>query len=121
MESDGKPWVGMQMGCSSGLAVWSGLRLTCTLRSLMVFMRSLLRTAHFILSELSQFPDIVEFCEMMANEGKTVIVAALDGTFQRKVKISDPGLQRILRGETVDKVSPEVGLFRIEAVGWWVL
>ncbi|KAM6472913.1 thymidine kinase, cytosolic [Liasis olivaceus] len=30
------------------------------------------------------FPDIVEFCETMANAGKTVIVAALDGTFQRK-------------------------------------
>lgn len=32
-----------------------------------------------------QFPDIVQFCEDMANLGKTVIVAALDGTFQRKV------------------------------------
>ncbi|GAB1297115.1 Thymidine kinase, cytosolic [Apodemus speciosus] len=30
------------------------------------------------------FPDIVDFCEKMANQGKTVIVAALDGTFQRK-------------------------------------
>ncbi|XP_010153359.1 PREDICTED: thymidine kinase, cytosolic [Eurypyga helias] len=30
------------------------------------------------------FLDIVEFCEIMANAGKTVIVAALDGTFQRK-------------------------------------
>lgn len=30
------------------------------------------------------FSDIVEFCEEMANEGKTVIVAALDGTFERK-------------------------------------
>ncbi|XP_044275824.1 thymidine kinase, cytosolic isoform X1 [Varanus komodoensis] len=30
------------------------------------------------------FPDIVEFCETMANAGKTVVVAALDGTFQRK-------------------------------------
>ncbi|KAM9177516.1 thymidine kinase, cytosolic [Mergus octosetaceus] len=30
------------------------------------------------------FPDIVDFCEVMANAGKTVIVAALDGTFQRK-------------------------------------
>nr|XP_060620359.1 thymidine kinase, cytosolic [Anolis sagrei ordinatus] len=30
------------------------------------------------------FPDIIEFCEAMANAGKTVIVAALDGTFQRK-------------------------------------
>lgn len=30
------------------------------------------------------FPDIVEFCEAMANAGKIVIVAGLDGTFQRK-------------------------------------
>ncbi|XP_069809005.1 thymidine kinase, cytosolic isoform X2 [Dendropsophus ebraccatus] len=30
------------------------------------------------------FPDVVDFCEDMANRGKTVIVAALDGTFQRK-------------------------------------
>ena len=32
-----------------------------------------------------QFADLTEFCESMANKGKTVIVAALDGTFQRKV------------------------------------
>ena len=30
------------------------------------------------------FPDIVEFSEKLANYGKTVIVAALDGTFQRR-------------------------------------
>eukprot|EP01126_Amoeba_proteus_P014010 TRINITY_DN1604_c0_g1_i3.p1 TRINITY_DN1604_c0_g1~~TRINITY_DN1604_c0_g1_i3.p1 ORF type:complete len:237 (+),score=42.86 TRINITY_DN1604_c0_g1_i3:92-802(+) len=30
------------------------------------------------------FPDIVQFAEKMANLGKIVIVAALDGTFQRK-------------------------------------
>eukprot|EP00742_Colponemidia_sp_Colp-10_P009141 GILJ01009943.1.p1 GENE.GILJ01009943.1~~GILJ01009943.1.p1 ORF type:complete len:253 (+),score=26.85 GILJ01009943.1:28-759(+) len=30
------------------------------------------------------FPDLVEMCEKFANRGKTVIVAALDGTFQRK-------------------------------------
>ncbi|KFM81162.1 Thymidine kinase, cytosolic, partial [Stegodyphus mimosarum] len=30
------------------------------------------------------FPDIVSFAEEMANKGKIVIVAALDGTFQRK-------------------------------------
>eukprot|EP01086_Lenisia_limosa_P008514 TRINITY_DN30119_c0_g1_i1.p1 TRINITY_DN30119_c0_g1~~TRINITY_DN30119_c0_g1_i1.p1 ORF type:complete len:231 (-),score=75.08 TRINITY_DN30119_c0_g1_i1:132-824(-) len=30
------------------------------------------------------FPDVVEFCETCANMGKIVIVAALDGTFQRK-------------------------------------
>ncbi|KAK2714870.1 hypothetical protein QYM36_009162 [Artemia franciscana] len=30
------------------------------------------------------FPDTVSFCEQMANAGKTVIVAALDGTYQRQ-------------------------------------
>ena len=30
------------------------------------------------------FPDIMEYTERIANLGKTVIVAALDGTFQRK-------------------------------------
>lgn len=30
------------------------------------------------------FPDTVSFAEEMANRGKTVIVAALDGTFQRQ-------------------------------------
>jgi thymidine kinase len=30
------------------------------------------------------FPDIVEVSEYLANEGKVVIIAALDGTFQRK-------------------------------------
>lgn len=30
------------------------------------------------------FPDVVSFCDKMANRGKVVIVAALDGTFQRK-------------------------------------
>ena len=30
------------------------------------------------------FPDIIEFAETMADAGKTVIVAALDGTYQRK-------------------------------------
>lgn len=30
------------------------------------------------------FEDIVEFCEAAANMGKMVVVAALDGTFERK-------------------------------------
>ena len=30
------------------------------------------------------FPDVIEFSEEMANLGKTVIIAALDGTYQRK-------------------------------------
>ena len=30
------------------------------------------------------FPDVLEFSETMANAGKSVIIAALDGTFQRK-------------------------------------
>lgn len=43
--------------------------------------------AHSFLPHPFQFPDIVEFSETMANAGKTVIVAALDGTFQRKVGV----------------------------------
>lgn len=31
------------------------------------------------------FPDLLLFAETAANAGKTVVVAALDGTFQRKV------------------------------------
>lgn len=30
------------------------------------------------------FPDIVNFSEELANRGKVVVIAALDGTFQRK-------------------------------------
>lgn len=30
------------------------------------------------------YPDLVDFCDKMANMGKIVIVSALDGTFQRK-------------------------------------
>ena len=37
------------------------------------------------IDEGSFLPDIVEFCEAQANLGKVVIVATLDGTFQRKV------------------------------------
>jgi hypothetical protein len=36
------------------------------------------------IDEGSFFPDIVSFCEVQANRGKVVIVASLDGTFQRK-------------------------------------
>ncbi|KAK6300898.1 hypothetical protein J4Q44_G00289960 [Coregonus suidteri] len=49
-------------------------------------MRSLAQQACVIGIDEGQFviPDTVEFCEEMANWGKTIIVAALDGTFQRK-------------------------------------
>ncbi|KAL1005514.1 hypothetical protein UPYG_G00060060 [Umbra pygmaea] len=48
-------------------------------------MRSLAQHACVIgIDEGQFFPDTVEFCEEMANMGKTIIVAALDGTFQRK-------------------------------------
>eukprot|EP01135_Chromosphaera_perkinsii_P001080 Nk52_evm30s158 gene=Nk52_evmTU30s158 len=30
------------------------------------------------------FPDLIPFCDSMADNGKTVIVSALDGTFERK-------------------------------------
>uniref|UniRef100_A0ABK0LYL4 Thymidine kinase n=1 Tax=Rattus norvegicus TaxID=10116 RepID=A0ABK0LYL4_RAT len=43
-----------------------------------------LRVAVVGIDEGQFFPDIVDFCETIANAGKTVIVAALDGTFQRK-------------------------------------
>eukprot|EP00118_Oscarella_pearsei_P026207 m.309607 g.309607 ORF g.309607 m.309607 type:complete len:274 (+) comp47071_c0_seq1:273-1094(+) len=36
------------------------------------------------IDEAQFFPDIVDFCEELADSGRTVIVAALDGTFQRK-------------------------------------
>ena len=32
-----------------------------------------------------QFPDAVEFSEILAEMGRTVIVAALDATYQRQV------------------------------------
>ena len=38
-----------------------------------------------IFSVLFQFPDVVSFCDQMADKGKIIIVAALDGTFQRQV------------------------------------
>ena len=48
------------------------------------------------------FPDLVECCENLANEGKIVIVAALDGTFQRKAFGPIPNL--IPMAETVIKL-----------------
>ena len=66
--------------------MWSGLRLWAYLHAQLPHgLREALAwgsSPHPL--DFSQFPDIVDFCEMMANEGKTVIVAALDGTFQRK-------------------------------------
>ncbi|KAK7118965.1 hypothetical protein R3I94_020970 [Phoxinus phoxinus] len=53
--------------------------------SLLCDVRSLALQACVIgIDEGQFFPDTVEFCEEMANMGKTIIVAALDGTFQRK-------------------------------------
>lgn len=39
------------------------------------------------------FPDLVQFCEKLAARGRVVIVAALDGTFQRQVSSSPPALE----------------------------
>ena len=49
------------------------------------------------------FPDLVEFCDYAADQGKVVIVSALDGTFQQKPfqQIAD----LIPKAETVDKLS----------------
>ncbi|EFA79491.1 thymidine kinase [Heterostelium album PN500] len=49
-----------------------------------------------------KFPDIVSFSEDLANNGKTVIVAALDGTFQRK---SFPALELVPKAEEITKLS----------------
>lgn len=53
----------------------------------------------------------MEFCEEMANLGKTIIVAALDGTFQRKV-IFLVCLDLLM--ETVRPAGPDSILFYIE-------
>lgn len=49
------------------------------------------------------FPDLISFCEDMANAGKIVIVACLDGTFQRKA-FGDV-LQLVPLAESVVKLS----------------
>jgi len=49
------------------------------------------------------FPDIVEFSEEMAGQGKIVIVAALDGTFQRKA--FGPVLNLVPLAESVVKLN----------------
>lgn len=49
------------------------------------------------------FPDLSVFCEDMANRGKTVIVAALDGTFQRKP--FEDVMQLVPLAEDVSKLS----------------
>eukprot|EP00743_Colponemidia_sp_Colp-15_P008148 GILK01008837.1.p1 GENE.GILK01008837.1~~GILK01008837.1.p1 ORF type:complete len:250 (+),score=42.40 GILK01008837.1:28-777(+) len=49
------------------------------------------------------FPDVVEFAEQFANQGKTVVVAALDATFERKPFGSV--LQLIPLAESVTKLT----------------
>lgn len=49
------------------------------------------------------FPDIVEFSEEMAGNGKVIIVAALDGTFQRKA--FGPILNLVPLAESVVKLN----------------
>jgi thymidine kinase len=57
----------------------------------------------FGIDEGQFFPDIVPFCERMANRGKLVIVAALDGTYQRQPFGSI--IELIPRAETVTKLA----------------
>ena len=49
------------------------------------------------------FPDVVDFSEKLANLGKTIIVAALDGTFQRKP--FGRVLELISKCETITKLT----------------
>ena len=45
---------------------------------------------------LLQFGDVVPFCEAMADQGKVVLVAALDGTYQRQVGTKLTMLQQVV-------------------------
>lgn len=45
---------------------------------------SVMSAACAFVSGCFQFPDVVDFCERSANAGRIVIVAALDGTFQKQ-------------------------------------
>lgn len=56
--------------------------------NLLVFFTHLVIIRFIDLFAFSQFADVAEFAENMANDGKIVIVAALDATFQRKVSSS---------------------------------
>lgn len=68
-----------------------------------------------------QFPDIVEFSETMANAGKTVIVAALDGTFQRKVRCLMPVLRRGLgRHRTLHRDGSPAGSSSLQSSATWM-
>src|SRR5690349_15640390 len=49
------------------------------------------------------FPDTTQFCELLAQRGKIVIVAALDGTFERKP--FGAVLELLPLAETVTKLS----------------
>jgi thymidine kinase len=49
------------------------------------------------------FPDLVEFTERLTDHGKTVIIAGLDGTFQRKP--FGPILELIAKSESILKLS----------------
>eukprot|EP01112_Ceratiomyxa_fruticulosa_P012680 TRINITY_DN3525_c0_g1_i1.p1 TRINITY_DN3525_c0_g1~~TRINITY_DN3525_c0_g1_i1.p1 ORF type:complete len:221 (+),score=44.55 TRINITY_DN3525_c0_g1_i1:155-817(+) len=53
------------------------------------------------------FPDVVEYSESMSNKGKTIIVAALDGTFQKKPFVAPfgPVLELIPLAESVTKLT----------------
>lgn len=58
--------------------------------SLIIFTMSLsvgnsILAISLIVGFICQFPDVVKFADHLANLGKIVIVAALDGTFQKKV------------------------------------
>jgi thymidine kinase len=60
-------------------------------------------------------PDLLAFCEEMANAGKVVIVAALDGTYERKPFKESQVLELIPRAESVTKLTAICFQCRAEA------
>ena len=71
-----------------GIATHCGMKIPATVSTtrLELITNNILQEDYDVIGidEGQFFPDVVSWSEKMANEGKVVLVAALDGTFQRK-------------------------------------
>jgi len=70
--------------CGTGVATHDHTSRTAVAATKLATISHLAETCSVIgIDEGQFFSDIIEFCELMANAGKVVVVAALDGTYQR--------------------------------------
>jgi len=71
-----------------GIATHCGMKITATVSATRLehITNNIVKEDYDVIGidEGQFFPDVVSWSEKMANEGKVVLVAALDGTFQRK-------------------------------------